>query len=74
MKTKLKVSELQPIDVDVVQKQNGFVEINVNTCDYDVESKIDIRTPNSMYINVGDKVVYIDYSTDEFILKTWTQR
>ena len=32
---------------------------------------IDVRTNEVVYITINDKVIYIDYSTEELIIDTW---
>ena len=34
---------------------------------------IDVRTNEVVYITINDKVIYIDYSTEELIIDTWEQ-
>jgi hypothetical protein len=60
---------MKSIDINVTEQKNGFVDINIDPENWDTH--ISIRSPHAMYIHIGDKVVYIDYSTEELIVKKW---
>ena len=36
--------------------------------------EVDVRSKNSLYITIGQWVVYIDNSTNETIIDTWEKR
>ena len=40
----------------------------------DHEMKIDIRTDECCYVEIGGWVIYLDDSTDEMIIKKWKKR
>ena len=48
-----------------------FVEISINDKGSDDVTTIDVRTPRSMYVTIGNKVVYIDYTLDDLIVTSW---
>jgi len=36
--------------------------------------QVDVRSKNSMYITIGNWVIYIDNSTNEKIIDTWQKK
>ena len=36
--------------------------------------EVDVRSKNSMYITIGNWVIYIDNSTNEKIIDTWQNK
>jgi hypothetical protein len=36
--------------------------------------EVDVRSKNSMYITIGNWVIYIDNSTNEKIIDTWQKK
>ena len=48
-----------------------FVDVSINDKGSDDTTTISIRTPRSMYVAVGDMVVYIDYTLDDLIVTSW---
>lgn len=54
--------------IDVIHSKNGNTIVNVSSKDYERSTSIDIRTESAMYVEIGDKTVYIDYSTEDLIV------
>jgi hypothetical protein len=65
-------SKKSSIDISVTEQKNGFVDVYVGP--EDCETYISIRSPHAMYIHIGDKIVYIDYSTEELIIRKWASK
>ena len=49
----------------------NFVEVSVSEKGNEYDTLISVRTPRSMYVTIGDKVVYIDYTLDDLIVTSW---
>lgn len=48
-----------------------FVEISINDKGSDDVITIDVRNPRCMYVTIGNKVIYIDYTLDDLIVTSW---
>lgn len=48
-----------------------FIEVTISDKGSDDVTTIDVRNPRSMYVTIGNKVVYIDYTLDDLIVTSW---
>lgn len=71
MAKKTKQTE-QNIIVTTTHTKEKFLDISVSDKGSDDITIISARTPRSMYVSIGNKVVYIDYTLDELIVTSWT--
>jgi len=54
--------------IDQVHSENGTVTIQINSENYPDCSEIMIASHNVIYVQIGDKQIYIDNSTKELIV------
>lgn len=62
------------IDVSISKLKNGFVNIYLGNEEIDVETQIDIRSLNSMFIKCHGKVVYVDFSNEETVVNIFNDQ
>lgn len=64
----------QNLIVSTSHDKEGFADITISEKGSDDISIINVHTPRSMYIAIGDKVVYIDYTLDSLLVTSWTNK
>jgi len=73
MAKKVKQPE-QNLIVSTSHRNDNSVEVSVSQLGSDEITLISIREPRAMYVTIGDKVVYIDYSLEELIVTSWANK